>query len=90
MVGVAVAPLPVLLVVLLAVGVEVLALVLLAVGVDVLALVLPVQPDKATTMTTTRTAAWKTEALIIFIFGLPLSFAIHPPRGENCVQCRKG
>ena len=67
--------------------------VLLAVGVEVVVLPPMVQPYKATARTTTRTAAWKTEALIlhlVFIFGLPLSFAIHPPPGGNGVQCRKG
>ena len=83
-VGVWVPPPPVLL----------LLLVLLAVGVEVVVLLPVVQPDKATARTTTRTAAWNTEALIVFIFvfifGLPLSFVIHPPRGGNCVPCRKG
>jgi len=71
-----------------------LLLVLLAVGVELLVLPPVVQPYKATARTTTRTAAWKTEALIVFIlvfiFGLPFSFAIHPPRGGDYVQCRKG
>ena len=44
-----------------------------------------------TSIPTTRTAA-RTEGrkIFIFIFQLPLSFVIHPPRGGNCVQCRKG
>ena len=56
-VGVWVPPPPVLL----------LLLVLLAVGVELLVLPPVVQPYKATARTTTRTAAWKTEALIVFI-----------------------